>query len=114
MPGASMYRHLQKYLLSEEELSIHGFPRPPPEGSKPGRASILSEAEAKRTALRESLPHNQVQSTPTLTDFKGPTIFISFRRIYVIASLENEKKKIPMDSRIASFIGGFSLLAGSL
>ena len=54
-----MYGHLRKYLLTEDELAIHGFPRPPPEGSKPGRAALLSEAEAKRKALSESLPHNQ-------------------------------------------------------
>ena len=57
--GAAMYGHLRKYLLTEDELAIHGFPRPPPEGSKPGRAALLSEAEAKRKALSESLPHNQ-------------------------------------------------------
>ena len=53
-----MYRHLQKYLLTEDELNSHGFPRPPPEGSKPGRAQLLSESEAKRKALSDSLPHN--------------------------------------------------------
>merc|ERR1712142_991673 len=50
--GAALFRHLQKYLLTEEELGIHGFPRPPPEGSKPGRAALLSEAEAKRDDTR--------------------------------------------------------------
>ena len=39
--------------------------------------------------------HNQAQSiqlTPALTDFKGPTIFICYRRISVIAKKEILKK----------------------
>ena len=30
--------------------------------------------------------------TPTLTDYKGPTIFICYRRIFVIANIENKEK----------------------
>ena len=32
-----------------------------------------------------------VQLTPALTDFKGPTIFICYRRISVIANIENKE-----------------------
>ena len=32
-----------------------------------------------------------VQLTPALTDFKGPTISICYRRISVIANIENNK-----------------------
>ena len=33
-----------------------------------------------------------VQLTPALTDFKGPTIFICYRRISVIANIEIKEK----------------------
>ena len=32
-----------------------------------------------------------LQLTPGLTDFKGPTIFICYRRISVIANIENKE-----------------------
>ena len=33
-----------------------------------------------------------IQLTPALTGFKGPTIFILYRRISVIANIENREK----------------------
>ena len=46
----------------------------------------------------------QIQLAPALTDFKGPTIFICYRRISIIAEIENKE----------NIFKGFPLLAGSL
>ena len=35
-----------------------------------------------------------IQLNPALTDFIGPTIFICYRRISVIANIENKEKLI--------------------
>ena len=35
---------------------------------------------------------SNLQLTPALTDFKGPTIFICYRRISIIANIENKEK----------------------
>ena len=33
-----------------------------------------------------------IQLTPALTDFKGPTIFVCYRRIFVIANIKYKEK----------------------
>ena len=52
-----------------------------------------------------------IELTPALTDFKGPTIFICYRRISVIANIEIKEKFF---KGLSSVIGGFPLLAGPL
>ena len=52
-----------------------------------------------------------IQLTPALTNFKGPTFVILYRRIFVIANIENKEIR---DLRLASVIDGFLLLAGPL
>ena len=65
---------------------------------------LFTNAQKTNAALR-------VQLTPALTDFKGhfyPSI--SYRWISVIAKTEYEENS--WDFKMASFIGGFYLLAG--
>ena len=57
-----------------------------------------------------------IQLTPALTDFKGPTISICYRRISVIANIENKEKhfkrlKNSFCYRWISVTGG-SIIAG--
>ena len=65
----------------------------------------------------ETLPHTcevyLLQLTPTLADFKGPTICICYRRIFVIAIIKI-KEKLFKGLRIVSVIGEFPLQAGPL
>ena len=51
--------------------------------------------------------------SPASTGFKGPTIFICYRRISVIANIEN-KEILFKEPRMASVIGGSPQLAGPL
>ena len=60
--------------------------------------------------IREALIY--VQLPPPATDFKGSTIFISFRLIFVIANIEI-KQKVFKGLKIYSVTGRFSLLVGS-
>ena len=54
-----------------------------------------------------------IELTPALTDFKGPTIFICYRRISVIANIEIKEKFFKGPKGIF-VIGGNPLLAGPL
>ena len=48
--------------------------------------SVIKNKEGKGGSGKE------IQLTPALTDFKGPTIFICYRRISVIANIEIKEK----------------------
>ena len=52
---------------------------------------------------------NDLQLNLTLTNFKGPTSFICYRRNSVIAKIGNKGK---WDYELASAIGGTPLLVG--
>ena len=54
-----------------------------------------------------------IELTPALTDFKGPTIFICYRRISVIANIEIKEKLFKGPKKIF-VMGAFPLLAGPL
>ena len=54
-----------------------------------------------------------IQLTSTLTDFKGPVISICYRRIFVIANIEN-KENLVKELRMTFVVGGFPLLVGPL
>ncbi|KAJ8278556.1 hypothetical protein GJAV_G00088870 [Gymnothorax javanicus] len=47
LTGASLYRKLREYLMSEEQLEEHGYPRPHP--TRPGRAVVHNLPEKKNT-----------------------------------------------------------------
>lgn len=53
-PGAALYRKLQTYLMTEEQLQEHGYPRKHPDAS--GKAIVYNLPEKKapvdRTYLR--------------------------------------------------------------
>lgn len=53
LAGAVLYRKLKAYLMSEEELQEHGYPRLNPEAS--GKAVIHNLPEKKITLDREQL-----------------------------------------------------------
>lgn len=50
--GAALYRKLKAYLMTEEQLQEHGYPRPNPEAS--GKAIIYNLPEKKATVDGES------------------------------------------------------------
>ena len=54
----------------------------------------------------------QIQLNPALTDFKGPTNFICYKRNSVIANVRNKKKTI--EGTFVSITGGIPLVAGLL
>ncbi|XP_035996847.1 RNA exonuclease 1 homolog [Fundulus heteroclitus] len=47
LSGANLYRKLKAYLMTEEQLQEHGYPRPNPEAS--GKAVIFNQPEKKVT-----------------------------------------------------------------
>lgn len=49
--GATLYRKMKAYLMTEEQLQEHGYPRPNPEAA--GRAVIYNQPEKKAVADRE-------------------------------------------------------------
>ena len=77
-------------------LRINRFKAP-----KPLKQGCLHGGISRVRLGRDSM----VQLTPALTDFKGPTIFLCYRRISVIVN---------RDLRIVSGIGGFPLQVGPL
>ena len=56
---------------------------------------------------------NRVQLTPALTDFKGPTAFICYRQIFVIAIIENQENLFK-GFKNSLFYGRISVAAGSV
>uniref|UniRef100_A0A8C5SV09 RNA exonuclease 1 homolog n=1 Tax=Laticauda laticaudata TaxID=8630 RepID=A0A8C5SV09_LATLA len=47
LTGATLYRRLKEYVLTEDELKNHGYPLPSPE--RPGRAFVFAAEEKKLT-----------------------------------------------------------------
>ncbi|XP_044309362.1 RNA exonuclease 1 homolog isoform X2 [Varanus komodoensis] len=45
LTGAALYRRLKEYILTEQDLKVHGYPLPCPE--KPGRAVLFAGEERK-------------------------------------------------------------------
>jgi len=84
--------------------------------SKLGTSKQSSHGQKAHTPIIH-IHHNfqnrkKLKLTPALTDFKGPTIIICYKRITVIANKEIEK--LFFKSRIAIVISGFLLLVGPL
>lgn len=59
--GATLYRKLKAYLLTEEQLQEHGYPRANPEA--PGRAVLYNLPEKKAVVDREFLHVSTVMQT---------------------------------------------------
>ena len=56
----------------------------------------------------------KLQLHPAITDLKGPSIFIHYRRISAIAFKRNIEKILSEDWKTAFVIGGFLLLLDPL
>ena len=69
--------------------------------NRDGLLNILWKPSNVRLVSQHILAKH-IQLIPALTDFKGPTIFICYRRIYVIVNIEIKEKlfKGPKESGI--------------